>query len=175
MKKLKTIELSHEVNRRIYNFNILAILPATDIQAMTTTKGKIEVQWKRPSVEITLDVSQPTFGTLMPDGYAVLYRPTAAENFASAATGDRMISLEDVRLGATYIIQLRCLYKDTAISCGSKEIEACELLLYDFSVLNYTVNLRFEIHEAISDLNIIAKKISAITLFCFCIGRQTKI
>lgn len=67
-----------------------------------------------------------TFGVLTPDGYAVLYKPAESQSYATVASSDRTVSLEDVRLGATYIIQLNCIFKDKDVSCGSAEVEACE-------------------------------------------------
>ncbi|XP_035224629.1 uncharacterized protein LOC118197229 isoform X2 [Stegodyphus dumicola] len=114
------------------------IQPVTNVKAMTTSKGQIEVSWKEPTADTSLEEGVLSTGILKPNGYLVFYQsvesrsplsslnnqPEDLQSFLSTMTTDRTLSLEDVRLGATYHIILRCIVKDFKIDCGWRNIEA---------------------------------------------------
>ncbi|GBN11958.1 hypothetical protein AVEN_53121-1, partial [Araneus ventricosus] len=100
------------------------VQPMTGMKAITTPKGKIEVSWSSPTADNTLEFDTPTGGQFKPSGFVVLYKPVEAQAFETVTTENMDLSLEDVRLGATYVIQLQCLIKDVSIKCGSTQVEA---------------------------------------------------
>ncbi|GFU11235.1 c-type lectin domain-containing protein [Nephila pilipes] len=96
----------------------------TGMEAITTPKGKIEVSWNTPVVDTTLDFNSLKASQFKPSEYVVIYRPEKGQPTDPVTTTNMSLSLEDVRLGAIYIIQLQCLIKNVFIKCGSKQVEA---------------------------------------------------
>ncbi|GFW15385.1 neuropilin-1 [Trichonephila clavipes] len=92
------------------------------MQAITTPKGKIEVKWNTPTADTTLE--QGSAGQFKANEYVVNYKPDKAQEWKTENTEDMSLSLEDVKLGAIYIIELECRIKNISINCGSQQVEA---------------------------------------------------
>ncbi|GFQ75098.1 neuropilin-1 [Trichonephila clavata] len=121
--RLETICLRFE----LYGCDI-DVQPTTEMQAITTPKGKIGVKWNTPTADTTVEQdSPPAAGQFKANEYVVNYKPDKAQEWKTVKTEDMSLSLEDVKLGAIYIIQLECRIKNISINCGSTQVEACKL------------------------------------------------
>ncbi|GIX84587.1 hypothetical protein CEXT_276861 [Caerostris extrusa] len=72
-------EVGEHINPNGYCFHVQ---PQAGLQAITTPKGKIEVSWKTPTADTTLEPDSPQ-GQFKPSGYVVLYKPEEAQAFIS--------------------------------------------------------------------------------------------